>query len=113
MCEGETSGCPFTYFNDRTSNFFLKFDVRFSLSKRLLTSCQARRTAGLILQRLVRGHLAVIFPSLTSPVGGVWGCSPTTNLNWYNKHKKRSLHSGSAFSCHLLVPPGIYWKNVP
>ena len=35
MCEGETSGCPFTYFNDRTSNFFLKFDVRFSLSKRL------------------------------------------------------------------------------
>ena len=97
MCEGETSGCPFTYFNDRTSNFFLKFDVRFSLSKRLLTSC----------------HLAVIFPSLTSPVGGVLGCSPTTNLNWYNKHKKRSLHSGSAFSCHLLVPPGIYWKNVP
>ena len=28
MCKGETSGWPFTYFNDRASNFFLKFDVR-------------------------------------------------------------------------------------
>lgn len=33
MCKGETSGWPFTYFNDRASNFFLKFDVR-GLSKR-------------------------------------------------------------------------------